>query len=312
MIRGALVTWGGLRATACAISSLVLIGGVARAAPAGGDADITTQEHGPPGISAEAHYGTSTPPPSAGASSSSDDDGSSASASASGPSTGSGVAASGPAEVSGVVTGLPPLTGPGHDSPISPHPCVQVKVGPLEGPGCSAPPPKRGGGGPGRPGGPGSAGPPPPSPEELALVVADRARAAAPRPRLRLAPSGVGLTGLNTYYWLAERPRPITAVAQVPGLTVVAEARPVQYVWRFGDGFEMVTSHPGTRWRPGHPGSVAHVYEIRGRYRVVVEVIWEARWRTGGDPWRSLGFFTTTGGRVYPVRQVVSRLIPGL
>ena len=294
-------------------SSLILAGGPsggasAGGAPAGGDADITTQQEGPPRIAAEAHYLSSTPEPAA-------DTGPSPQGytAPSVVATQAGAEAA-PSEVSSVVTGLPPYapsTPSGEDSLAGPHPCVQVKVGPTDTPACDPSPPGGiGGGGSGGQSGPTSNGPPPPSPEELAVLAADRAIAAAPRLRWRVAPSDVGLTGLESYFWLTNRPRPISAVARVPGLTVVAEARPVQYVWRFGDGTEEVTTEPGTPWRPGRPGSIGHLYEVRGRYRVVVEAIWEARWRLGGRPWRSLGYFTTTSGRGYAVRQVVSRLVP--
>jgi hypothetical protein len=152
--------------------------------------------------------------------------------------------------------------------------------------------------------------PPPPSPEELARIAADRAVSLAPAPQLEIAPSRVGLTGLDSYFWLAEEPEPISATAQVPGLRVVAEARPVQYVWSFGDGTDKVTSHPGRPWTEERPGDIAHLYESRGRYEVGVEVVWEARWQVTGGPWQSLGFFSTSDSESYPVRQMVALLVP--
>jgi hypothetical protein len=290
------------------VSSLILSGGPAGGAPAGGDADITTQQEGPPRIAAEAHYLSSTTQPTAKTRPSSQ-----GFTAPSVVSTPAGADAA-PAEVSSVVTGLPPYapsTSSGENSLPGPHPCVQVKMGPIATPACDPSPPGGSGqGGNGGQSGPGGNGPPLPSPEELAVLAADRAIAAAPRLRFRVAPSDVGLTGLESYFWLANRPRPITAVARVPGLTVVAEARPVQYVWQFGDGAEEVTTERGTPWRPGRPGSIGHLYEVRGRYRVVVETIWEARWRLGRSPWRGLGYFTTASRRDYAVRQVVSRLVP--
>ena len=288
------------------VSSLILLGGPAGGAPAGGDADVTTQQEGPPRIAAEAHYFSSDPGPAA--ETRPPPQGSTAPTVVA---TQAGADAE-PSEVSNVVTGLPPYApSSGEDSLAGPHPCVQVKVGPTASPACDPSRPRGsgqgGGGGQSRPG---SNAPPPPSPEELAVIAADRAIAAAPRLRWRVAPSDVGLTGLESYFWLTNRPRPISAVARVPGLTVAAEARPVQFVWQFGDGTEEVTTEPGTPWRPGRPGSIGHLYEVRGRYRVVVEAIWEARWRLGGSQWRSLGYFTTTSGRRYAVRQVVSRLVP--
>jgi hypothetical protein len=124
-------------------------------------------------------------------------------------------------------------------------------------------------------------------------------------PELEVAPAQVGLTGLDSYFWLSEEPRPISASAQVPGLRVTAEARPVQYVWDFGDGDEEVTDHAGRRWSPELEGNVSHLYESRGRYDLRVEVVWQARWRIGGDEWRHLGYFSNSATTSYPVRQIV-------
>lgn len=151
--------------------------------------------------------------------------------------------------------------------------------------------------------------PAPPSPEELARQAADRAIALAPKPKLRVAPRGVGLAGLPSYFWLAQRPRSISATAGVAGLTVTAQARPIQYVWHFGDGDERVTRHSGRRWGARRPGNIAHVYEARGSKHLSVEVIWEARWRIGAGPWRPLGYFSNSDTRRYPVRQVVAVLV---
>ena len=160
------------------------------------------------------------------------------------------------------------------------------------------------------PGGSGRRGePPPPSPEELAALAADRAMALAPEPVIEVAPNQIGLTGLESFFWLAQPPEPITATAGVPGLEVVAEARPVQFVWSFGDGADEVTSDPGRPFTRGRLGSISHLYETKGRYELAVEVVWEARWRTGSSAWQPLGFFTTSASEPYPVREVVSALV---
>jgi hypothetical protein len=126
---------------------------------------------------------------------------------------------------------------------------------------------------------------------------------------LKLAPRGIGLTGLPSYFWLAQRPRPISAQARVAGLVVTAEARPVQYVWSFGDGTDRVTRGAGRRWTQRRPGNIDHTYETTRRYRVLVEVIWEARWRFGTGAWRPLGYFTNSDTRGYRVREVIAVLV---
>ena len=149
----------------------------------------------------------------------------------------------------------------------------------------------------------------PPSPEEVARRLTDRAIRIAPRPRLRLAPARRGLTGLPSYFWLAQRPRRIQAGAGAGGVTVTAQARPVQYVWTYGDGTDAVTHRPGRRWTRARAGSIHHTYETKGRYDLTVEVIWHARWRIGAGGWRSLGFFSNSDTRAYRVRSIVPVLV---
>jgi hypothetical protein len=128
-------------------------------------------------------------------------------------------------------------------------------------------------------------------------------------PALEIAPSRIGLTGLDSYFWLAEEPRPVQATATAGGLSVTAEARPVQYVWDFGDDTDKVTDEPGRAWTRWQDGSVAHMYETRARYDVSVEVVWSARWRIGAGAWEPLGFFSNSDTRDYPVRQMIAMLV---
>jgi hypothetical protein len=161
---------------------------------------------------------------------------------------------------------------------------------------------------PAAPGPPDPAAPDGPSPEELAAIAADRAMSMAESPRLEMAPGSIGLTGLDSYFWLATTPRPVSATAEAPGLSVTAEAHPIRYMWRFGDGGERATDHAGRRWTRRRPGNIAHMYETRGRYAVEVEVLWEARWRIGSGGWLPLGYFSNTDSDTHPVREVRSAL----
>jgi hypothetical protein len=128
-------------------------------------------------------------------------------------------------------------------------------------------------------------------------------------PALEIAPSRIGLTGLDSFFWLAEEPRPVQATASAGGLSVTAEARPVQYVWDFGDDTDKVTEEPGRPWTRWRDGNVAHMYEKRARYEVAVEVVWSARWRIGAGAWEPLGFFSNSDSRPYPVRQMIAMLV---
>ena len=146
-------------------------------------------------------------------------------------------------------------------------------------------------------------------PEAIARRFMDRAIALAPKPKLRITPRRRGLAGLESYFFLAERPRPIRAQANAGGFTVTAEARPIQYIWTFGDGSDTVTRHHGRRWTKKRPGNIDHVYETKRRYRVRVEVIWRARWRIGLGPWRTLGYFTNADSARYRVGELVPVLV---
>jgi hypothetical protein len=160
----------------------------------------------------------------------------------------------------------------------------------------------------------GNAPPPAPTgpatnPREIAAVLADRAMALAADPDLRISPSAIGLTGLDSYFWLANEPRPIVATADVPGIAVTAEARPIRYSWDFGDGTTRSTTHIGRRWTRRRPGNIAHLYETSDTYTVRAAVVWEARWRLGTGAWQPLGYFTTADSVEYPVRQIVALLV---
>ncbi len=147
-----------------------------------------------------------------------------------------------------------------------------------------------------------------PSPYELAWLAADRAMSVAEWPQLEIAPGRLGLTGLRSYFWLQRAPASVTASASVPGLVVTAEAHPVRYTWSFGEGRSRATAHPGRAWSRRRSGDVSHMYERRGRYRVGVTVLWEARWRMGTSAWQHLGYFGNEDTRIYRVRQMVAML----
>ncbi len=116
------------------------------------------------------------------------------------------------------------------------------------------------------------------------------------------------MTGLESYFWLAEPPSAISASAGVPGLTVVARAVPVQYVWDFGNGEDLVTPDAGSRWTP-RGGGIAHQYETKGTYELSIQVIWEASYSVNGGSPIPIGHFSTSDSRTYPVREMVAVLV---
>ena len=148
-----------------------------------------------------------------------------------------------------------------------------------------------------------------PSPQALAQRAYDRMVSLAPSPELDVAPARVGLTGLTSYFWVGNELRPITATAGVRGLTVRGEARPVRFLWDFGDGTTRTTRHGGRAWSPRQDGNVGHLYETKGRYEPEVTVVWVARWRVNGGAWQDLGYFSTSDSDEYPVREMIAVLV---
>jgi hypothetical protein len=140
--------------------------------------------------------------------------------------------------------------------------------------------------------------------EELLAIAQDEAVALAEQPQLVLDPARRGITGLRSFFWLARTPQSVSATAEVPGLSVTAEAFPIRYIWDFGDGSRKSTTHAGRPWTRKRPGNVGHMYEVKGSYDVGVEVVWQARWRTGGGAWQPLGYFITADSHAYRVREV--------
>ena len=153
------------------------------------------------------------------------------------------------------------------------------------------------------PGERGPRSPQPPGPER----IIDRVIELVAAPDLNIAPSEIGLTGLQTYVWIDE-PAPVSVSAAAGGTTVDARAFPTQYLWDWGDGNDTLTYDSGRSWTRTRPGSIEHVYETRGRYDLSVEVVWEAQWRINGGAWQALGFFSLADSVNYPVRQVQARL----
>lgn len=182
--------------------------------------------------------------------------------------------------------------------------CMSFVVLPSGNPAPTAPTkPAKGNGGNG-----GGSQPEPPSYAQLAQLISDRVIALAPEPSIAVAPNEIGLTGLESFFWLEDPLASVTATAQAPGITVSATAIPLRYEWSFGDGGALTTEGAGRPWRAGRPGDIAHLYETKGRYDVGVTVVWAARWQVGDGPSQPLGFFATSAARAYPVREVVSRL----
>lgn len=114
-----------------------------------------------------------------------------------------------------------------------------------------------------------------------------------------------GLVGLKTWFWI-EGAAEVSDSLKAFSRRVDVKARPVKYVWEFGDGAEKTTSSPGRPYPRRSP--VTHVYErssaAYGRgYPVTVTVVLKVRWRVDGGGWRPLPSISRLGELRYFVAE---------
>lgn len=149
--------------------------------------------------------------------------------------------------------------------------------------------------------------PPPPNPAQ----VWDSAP--LPAAQIDFNPSRVGLTQLQTWFWLSNDSGPLTLSASVGGYTVSLAVRPVSFHWDFGDGTSADSSVSG---EPGGAAeaSAVHTYTEPGTYRVGVTVTWGGAYTFTGygvDEVVSLGLVSQPEQfHDYMVQQIRSVLVP--
>lgn len=132
--------------------------------------------------------------------------------------------------------------------------CVPVNQDPLAVPDAPAPP----------------AAPAPPTNEEILEVTPIEPAV------IRVNPSGRGLTGLASWFWLDD-PGVVETSADLEGWHVEGTARVDRWVWRVGDGTYTTTS-AGSEADP----AVEHVFERRGSVEVSVERSWTGSYTVSG------------------------------
>lgn len=134
----------------------------------------------------------------------------------------------------------------------------------------------------------------------LAQVAYGRAPLVPPEPRMAPGVDQPHLVGLATWLWVDPSYwEPISARAEVTGLSVEAVAVPSRLVWDMGDGHSVTCHGPGTPWRPGasEPGSsdCSHTFQYvsarqpDGRYHGSVTIEWDVSWRASNGESGSLG-----------------------
>jgi PKD domain len=118
--------------------------------------------------------------------------------------------------------------------------------------------------------------PPPPPPPTPAEVWAD---SPLPTPSFGFDPATLGLTQLQTWFWLGGVGGPVTVTVEIRGYTVTTIAHPVAYYWWFGDSASAVGQSAGSQSDP----SVTHTYVTKGSYQVEVIVAWAGQYTFAGN-----------------------------
>jgi hypothetical protein len=130
-------------------------------------------------------------------------------------------------------------------------------------------------------------------------------------------PSGVGLVGLDTWFWLAPSPATLVVDESYLGSEYVVTATPVAAGWDFGDG-SSTQSTDSSGFGRAYPeqSSVTHTYQAHSQagYGVQAIVRYEVTWsavdggrRFGPYPLGSIEIPART--LVYPVQQAQPELI---
>lgn len=86
----------------------------------------------------------------------------------------------------------------------------------------------------------------------------------APAFTVGINPAKAGITGLESYFWLAGyNGRPIDKVTQTAGATIEIKATPISYTWDFGDGTPPITTTSIGQPYPQAVSDIRHLYDIR-------------------------------------------------
>jgi hypothetical protein len=131
------------------------------------------------------------------------------------------------------------------------------------------------------------------------------------------SPNGVGLVGLDTWFWLAPSPETLMLEESYLGSRYIVTATPIAASWDFGDGsIDRFSDRSGFGHPYPEPSSVTHTYQAHSRdgYAVGAAMRYEVTWgavvggRTFG-PYPLGSMELPAQPLVYPVEQAQPELI---
>ena len=159
------------------------------------------------------------------------------------------------------------------------------------------------------------------SPEQ---AVCSRALATPPMPpwtalatRVAANPAGVGLVGLDSWFWLDPAPHAVTIHEITGGNDYAITATPQSATWDFGDGGIADLVGPSGYGRPyPQPSSITHVFEAHAQDGYIVRasvryaVTWTATMAGRSPETHPMGIFVETALPLrYPVKQAQPELL---
>jgi len=155
-------------------------------------------------------------------------------------------------------------------------------------------------------------------------AVCSRALATPPMPRwtelaarVAVNPAGVGLVGLDSWFWLDPAPHSVTIHEINGGIDYTITATPESATWDFGDGSVADLAGASGYGRPyPQPSSITHVFEAHAQDGYIVRasvryaVTWTASMAGRNPETHPMGMFVQTALPLrYPVKQAQPELL---
>ncbi len=147
------------------------------------------------------------------------------------------------------------------------------------------------------------------------IALAEQASSRQPWPKLTVAVSpDRGVTGLDSWFWLAGNAAMPQASATAGSLTVTVRAALIDALWEFGDGSRIDSGHDLGQPYPQR-STIRHVfqtdsYQRPNGYQVLATLRFGVWYSVNSSPWRFLGTKAKGYSLPYAVYQIQPEGVP--
>ena len=132
------------------------------------------------------------------------------------------------------------------------------------------------------------------------MVISELERIGLPELTVHTNPADKTLVNLDTIFYT--NPQPVTKTLNLLGQSVLVEATPASYLWRFGDGESASTDSPGA---PYPAMDLTHKYaHAKVTMRPSVDTTYTARFKVNGGAWQEVNGTVTIAGPAIALRVV--------